>query len=195
MPRVTDAEHYRRHQLLYAIWHQPGLRSLLSLLSVSAQWNLHEYYFLSRRFNQSGFTTRRQAIDREQPELRHVVGKHFKIIERSFAAASRAHGISAQQMQTAITHANTACGSDDAESLTPMTTANAHAIRSSHGTATRMRIKSIARPLDSAKLARAIVTMARRKQLGETSPSSDTGHSQRARPGQRVWRPRRLGRS
>jgi hypothetical protein len=73
------------------------------------------------------------------PSLCHVAGKHFKLLESAFVAASRAYGADEQQMRRAITAAT--------------------AKLNSRG----IRISVIAKPLDAEQVARVFMRLSERK--------------------------------
>src|SRR5680860_695176 len=102
MPRVTSSEHYRRHRFLQMLWREPGLDILFSLLDTPAQWQLHDYYQPDQDIDEFKFNQLRNAIDRKDPARCHVVGRHFRLIEDGFVAASRAFGADQGQMRQAI---------------------------------------------------------------------------------------------
>jgi hypothetical protein len=102
MPRVTSLEHYRRHRFLQMLWREPGLDIFFALLLTPAQWQLHEYYQPDEDLDELEFSQQRGSIDRRHPTLCHVAGKHFKLIESAFIAASREFGANEAQMNRAV---------------------------------------------------------------------------------------------
>lgn len=102
MPRVTTQEHYRRHCFLRMLWCEPGLDIFFSLLCVSTQWQLHEYYCPNENLDEAEFKEHCQATDTKFPRLCYIVGKNFKVIEGFFMAASKVFGVDQAQMRQAI---------------------------------------------------------------------------------------------
>lgn len=102
MPRVTNSEHYRRHRFLQMLWREPGLDIFFALLPTPAQWQLHSYHQPDVDLDQASFTDQRLVIDHRDPALAHTAGKHFKLLESAFVAASREFGVDKNQMNRAV---------------------------------------------------------------------------------------------
>lgn len=154
MPRITNQEHYRRHCFLRMLWCDPGLNIFFALLSVSAQWQLHEYYRPAEDLNEAEFKRHCQAIVTKAPQLRHVVGKHFKVIEDLFVAASKAFGVDQAQMRQAVAMA-IACNDKTLNRPKPK-----DQTRSSRSGSSNIGIAAIAKPLDIDKLGTAFLILA-----------------------------------
>lgn len=110
MPRVTNSEHYRRHQFLQMLWREPGLDVFFSLIGTTAQWRLHDYYQPDKDLDEADFNRHRKAVDRDNPLLTHVVGKNFRTIESAFVVVSREFGVDQNQMCRAIAAATSRSG-------------------------------------------------------------------------------------
>jgi len=149
MPRVTSSEHYRRHRFLQMLWREPGLDRLFSLLDTPAQWQLHDYYQPDQDLDEVEFNQLRRAVDRKDPARRHVVGRHFRLLEESFVAASRAFGADQDQMQSAIAAATVA-----------KQPPGVRRFRQSETSHRKVQITTIAEPLDTRKVARGFLSLA-----------------------------------
>lgn len=88
MPRVTDAEHYRRHQQLHLIYAEPGHRSLFGLLSFNHQLELHRYYQPQRIMTRVEFRRHSDKLAVTAPSLVNRAGKHFGRIEAAYIHSS-----------------------------------------------------------------------------------------------------------
>lgn len=102
MSRITDQEQYRRYQFLQMLWCESKLQVFWALLSLPAQWQIHEYYRPAEELSPTELNDHLQKLKTQRPELSRVAGRHFKYLEAVFTAASRAYGVNQEQMQTAI---------------------------------------------------------------------------------------------
>lgn len=102
MPRVTSSEQFRRHRFVRMLFLEPGMHVLFALLSFRDQQTLHLYYATDDDLNEREFGERRRELDRRHPSLSHRAGRCFRVLERAFIEASRAHGVTKEQMRQAV---------------------------------------------------------------------------------------------
>ena len=102
MPRVTPAEHFRRHQFLRMLWTEPGLDELFALLPVQAQWEIHKYYQPDADLTAADFEVNHLGLNQIQPQLAHLAGRHFHMLESAFIQLSRNYGADSQQIRKAV---------------------------------------------------------------------------------------------
>ena len=81
---------------------ESGLQVLFGLLTVSAQWELHDYYQTDQHLDEMEFLALRKQADLASPSLVSRLGKHFRVIERAFVTVSRQHGMSETDIRLAV---------------------------------------------------------------------------------------------
>lgn len=80
MPRLTRSQHFVRHGLLSYLWETH--RQLFSLLSATAQLELHRFFLPTVDIEEHELASYRDYINKREPSLAHKAGKHFKEFTR-----------------------------------------------------------------------------------------------------------------
>ena len=104
MPRVTQREQYKRHQVLRNIWSREPSKSCFADVSPADQWKIHRFYRPAEFLEFSEFREHLRHMKHKNPELVHVVGKLFRQIELSFIhqqEAALAHRLAGTTLQSA----------------------------------------------------------------------------------------------
>jgi len=78
MPRLTNDQYIKRHQLLRQLWHKHQAR--FALLTPTQQWDVHDYYRPTEELTKPELLERRRRISHERPALPHRASKAFKIL-------------------------------------------------------------------------------------------------------------------
>ena len=80
MPRLTRSQYFIRHGLLSYLWETH--RQLFSLLSPTAQLELHRLFLPTVDIQEHELASYRDYINKREPSLAHKAGKHFKEFTR-----------------------------------------------------------------------------------------------------------------
>lgn len=80
MPRLNRSQYFIRHGLLSYLWETH--RQLFSLLSPTAQLELHRFFLPTVDIEEHELASYRDYINRREPSLAHKAGKHFKEFTR-----------------------------------------------------------------------------------------------------------------
>jgi hypothetical protein len=76
VPRLTRSQYFIRHGLLSYLWETH--RQLFSLLSSTAQLELHRFFLPTVDIEEHELASYRAYINKLEPSLAHKAGKHFK---------------------------------------------------------------------------------------------------------------------
>ena len=76
MPRLTRSQYFIRHGLLSYLWETH--RQLFSLLSPTAQLELHRFFLPTVDIEEHELASYRAYINKLEPSLAHKAGKHFR---------------------------------------------------------------------------------------------------------------------
>jgi hypothetical protein len=80
VPRLNRSQYFIRHGLLSYLWETH--RQLFSLLSPTAQLELHRFFLPTVDIEEHELASYRDYINRREPSLAHKAGKHFKEFTR-----------------------------------------------------------------------------------------------------------------
>ena len=80
MPRLNRSQYFIRHGLLSYLWETH--RQLFSLLSPTAQLELHRFFLPTVDIQEHELASYRDYINKHEPSLAHKAGKHFKEFTR-----------------------------------------------------------------------------------------------------------------
>jgi hypothetical protein len=80
VPRLTRSQYFIRHGLLSYLWETH--RQLFSLLSSTAQLELHRFFLPTVDIQEHELASYRDYINEREPSLAHKAGKHFKEFTR-----------------------------------------------------------------------------------------------------------------
>ena len=86
MPRLNRSKYFMRHKALSHLW--DAHRQLFSLLSPTAQLELHQFYLPTVDIIEHELASYRQYINAREPSLAHRAGKHFALLTRRSRHAS-----------------------------------------------------------------------------------------------------------
>jgi hypothetical protein len=85
MPRMSNKHYLHTHRQLAHFWHHdPGL---FSALSPTEQWQLHDFFQLSKTLSPEDLLTHRQAITEKRPSLPQQAGRS---LEKFYAKTAEA---------------------------------------------------------------------------------------------------------
>lgn len=84
MPRLTDQQYLQAHHQLRRFWQYA--QAIYSYLAPAEQWQLHDYFQLSKDLSDQDLLAHRQAITKERPTLPHQAGKLLTKLDAAAAA-------------------------------------------------------------------------------------------------------------
>lgn len=156
MSRVTNEEHFRRHQFLRLVFQDQSLQIFFALLDLTRQFDIHEYYATDRDYDEQEFLEHRKELDSTHPSMRNEVGKSLKLIEGAFITASRAHGVTDEQREEIVRRHRSS-----APAYASVSEAKQHDSKRGGGASSNVTIVPIAQRIDKKKLVRAILALVR----------------------------------